>query len=152
MSSLRDRATTLLERLDASQILLVEWEISLWIRLGYPLASDGSLFLLVPDDQLQAVRDLAAGVGLSPATESVLRPAYPRPTTTQTRLSPMSWTGITRGELVSIAEDASHKYLLIPSFIQTVPLSVACAALVRIAIRENHGSRLRINVIESLLA
>jgi hypothetical protein len=41
MCSLRDRAAALLESLEASQILLVEWETSLQIRLGYPLASNG---------------------------------------------------------------------------------------------------------------
>lgn len=48
------------------------------------------------------------------------------------------------------AEDGFHNYPPLPSFIQTVPLSVACAALVRIAIREDRSSRLRTNVIETL--
>ncbi|PNP58550.1 hypothetical protein THARTR1_01566 [Trichoderma harzianum] len=129
-----------------------------------------SLFFLVPDDQLQAVRDLAIDVGLSPADEDILRLAYPcemsrlavrflidESTCTEGPLrrrlvfTPMSWTGITREEIVSpSAKDGSQKNPPIPSFIQTVPLSVACAALVRIAIRQNRSSRLRTNVIENL--
>ena len=41
MSDLEDSATRLLARLDTSAILLVEWETSLEIRLGYPLAPNG---------------------------------------------------------------------------------------------------------------
>jgi hypothetical protein len=37
-----------------------------------------SLFLLVADDQLQGVCDLAAEVELFPANENTLRPVYPR--------------------------------------------------------------------------
>lgn len=38
MSELQDRAYKLLTHLEASKVLLVEWETSLQIRLGYPHA------------------------------------------------------------------------------------------------------------------
>ena len=41
MTDLKERVAKLLKNLETSQILLVEWETSLKIRLGYPLASDG---------------------------------------------------------------------------------------------------------------
>ena len=41
MADLRKRAAELLERFEASNVLLVAWEPSLQIRLGYPLASNG---------------------------------------------------------------------------------------------------------------
>ncbi|KAK1763295.1 hypothetical protein QBC33DRAFT_246239 [Phialemonium atrogriseum] len=172
MSDFRGRASALLERLEASRLLLVEWETSLHIRLGYPLASNGSLFLLIPDGQLQRVRELAAGVGLSPADENTLRSIYPcelsglavrylvddsfrtaapheGPPRRRLVFLSMSWTGITPDELVPIsAQDASQPTL--PSFVQTMPLPVACAALVRIAAREKRGSPLREGVIERL--
>ncbi|KKP05030.1 hypothetical protein THAR02_02894 [Trichoderma harzianum] len=120
MSSFKDRVTRLLERLEASQIPLVEWETSLWVRLGYPLVWDGSLFLLVPDHQLQQVRDLAIDTGLSPADEDTLPSAYPcekpghavrfliddftwteGPPQRRLVFLPMSWTGMTLQEIVS---------------------------------------------------
>lgn len=189
MSDFRERASALLERLEASRLLLVEWETSLHIRLGYPLASNGvsqptrlrfnldtsnsrqSLFLLVPDGQLQRVRELAAEVGLSPADENTLRSIYPcelsglavryliddsfrtapheGPPRRRLVFLPMSWTGITPDELVPIsAQDASQPTL--PSSVQTMPLPIACTALVRIAAREKRGSPLHEGVIERL--
>ncbi|KAL7962008.1 hypothetical protein V8C34DRAFT_301723 [Trichoderma compactum] len=56
MSSLRDRTTRLLERLEESQILLVEWETSLWIRLGYPLAWNRRLFFWSRTTSYNALR------------------------------------------------------------------------------------------------
>lgn len=41
MGKLINSAAVLLKRLESSQILLVEWETSLQIRLGYPLVSNG---------------------------------------------------------------------------------------------------------------
>jgi len=41
MTNLKERVAELLKRLETSQILLVEWETSLKIRLGYPLVSNG---------------------------------------------------------------------------------------------------------------
>lgn len=41
MSALPSGVVELLERFEASKILLVEWEISLLQRLGYPLVSNG---------------------------------------------------------------------------------------------------------------
>jgi len=41
MSHLKERVAKLLERLEASQVLPVEWETNLQIRLGYPLVSNG---------------------------------------------------------------------------------------------------------------
>ena len=41
MSLLEERVAKLLERLKSSQVLLVEWETELQIRLGYPLVSNG---------------------------------------------------------------------------------------------------------------
>lgn len=38
MSELQHRAYKLLAHLEASKVLLVEWEVSLQIRLGYPHA------------------------------------------------------------------------------------------------------------------
>jgi len=38
---LRDRTRTLLNSLESSGILLVEWETSLFVRLGCPLGSNG---------------------------------------------------------------------------------------------------------------
>ena len=41
MSELQDCAYKLLAYLEASKVLLVEWETSLQIRLGYPHALSG---------------------------------------------------------------------------------------------------------------
>ncbi|KAK0655356.1 hypothetical protein B0T16DRAFT_315117 [Cercophora newfieldiana] len=161
MSSLGDRVTALFERLEAYQFFLIEWETSLQILLGYPLMSNRSLFFLVPDDQLPEVLNLAADVGLFPTNEAILRPVHPcemcshavrfliddstpRPEGPPRRrlvFLPMSWTGITCGEAVPIPASSS---------VHTVSLSTACAALVRIAARENRGSQLRASAIECL--
>ncbi|KAL7799405.1 hypothetical protein V8C43DRAFT_302864 [Trichoderma afarasin] len=172
MNSLKDRVIRLFERLKASRILLVEWETTLWIRLGNrDLAWNGSLFLLVPDRQFQQVLHLAIDTGLSPADEDTLPSIYPCETLRcavrflinespftegqpRRRLVflPMFWTGITRGEIVPRSTDADSKeyYPPLPSSIQTVPLSVAVAALCRIANRENGPSRLRMGVLETI--
>ncbi|KAK0727588.1 hypothetical protein B0T26DRAFT_799566 [Lasiosphaeria miniovina] len=76
MSNPRYFATLFLERLEASQILLVEWETTLLIRFGYPLAPNGSRFFLVPDSQLQKVGEIAAELRLSPVDENTLRSVY----------------------------------------------------------------------------
>ncbi|KAK4066357.1 hypothetical protein Trihar35433_6784 [Trichoderma harzianum] len=141
MSSLQDRVIRLFERLKASRILLVEWETTLWIRLGNrDLAWNGSLFLLVPDRQFQQVLNLTIDAGLSPADEDTLPSIYPcealrfavrflideSPSTEgqpRRRLVflPMFWTGITRGGIVPRSTDADSKeyYPPIPSSIQT---------------------------------
>jgi hypothetical protein len=88
--------TQFLERLEASQILLVEWENELEKRLGVPLVSNGvcyilkchrhhqliilifipqDLFFLVADDKIPQVRSFAVESGLCPADQGV-RPAY----------------------------------------------------------------------------
>ena len=41
MSTVKERVTALFKRLEASQVILVEWETPLQIRQGYPLVSDG---------------------------------------------------------------------------------------------------------------
>lgn len=46
--------------------------------------------------------------------------------------------------------DSKEYYPPLPSSIQTVPLSVAVAALCRIANRENELSRLRTGVLETI--
>lgn len=130
-----------------------------------------SLFLLVPDHQFQQVLHLAIDTGLSPADEDTLPSMYPcemlrcavrflideSPSTEgqpRRRLVflPMFWTGITRGGIVPRSADVDSKeyYPPIPSSIQTVPLSVAVAALCRIANRENGPSRLRTSVLETI--
>ncbi|KAI5866476.1 hypothetical protein GGS23DRAFT_273211 [Durotheca rogersii] len=168
MSDSRDRVTLFLARLEASSILLVEWETSLQIRLGYPLASNGSRFLLVPDAQLQKVQDIAAELGFSPADEDTLRSAYPcelsglavryliddaahdeGPPRRRFVFLPMSWTGITRDELVPITVD-DGLWPTLPSSVWTVPLPAACAAFARIAAREKHTSPIHDAVTEQL--
>ncbi|KAK1834439.1 hypothetical protein QBC39DRAFT_252546 [Podospora conica] len=179
-TSLQERAKALLDSLGSSGILLVEWETTLWIRLGYPLAWDGSLFLLVPDDQLPQVRSLAADIGLFPANESTLKSAYaceqdplalrflveeqtsPEQWCLRRRLvfAPFSWAGLRPSDAVPITSATTkvhhnsialqHHIVTLPPFVKTVPLSVACAALVRIMARSSYGSSLRINTIESL--
>lgn len=120
---------------------------------------------------MQAVRDLAADLGLSPVDEETLRPVYacefsglavryltddsthypPSQGPPRSRLVflPMSWTGITRDELVPIpVEDGSRSAL--PRNTLTVPLPAACAAFVRMAARETRGSWLREALFEGL--
>ncbi|KAK3375737.1 hypothetical protein B0T24DRAFT_616958 [Lasiosphaeria ovina] len=168
MSDLGDGATRLLARLEASAILLVEWETSLQIRLGYPLAPNGSRFFLVPDAQLRKVQDIAAELGFSPAHEDVLRSVYPcelsglavryliddttydqGPPRRRLVFLPMSWTGITSDEVVPILVDDGLQPALPPSA-WTVPLPAACAAFARIAAREKRTSPVRNGVIEQL--
>lgn len=191
MSNSEERITTFLAGLEASQILLAEWETTLQIRLGYPLVSDGvsqptvppfqlwqsntlqSLFFLVPDNQLQKVRELAADIGLSLADEETLNRLYPSEnctsairyviddsdtTTLPTCMArrrivfvPMSWTGITRDDLVPIADQGNHPTIpKLLSSVQTVPLPATCAALIRIISREKRGNLARIDLIEGL--
>lgn len=74
--------------------------------------------------------------------------------------APFSWTGITPSDAIPITSATSkvhhsnialqHSNITLPPYVQTVPLSVACAALVRIVARSSHGSTLRMETIESL--
>ena len=61
----------------------------------------------------------------------------------------MSWTGITRDELVPIpVKDSSQPTL--PRNTLTVPLPATCAAFVRMAARETRGSWVREALFEGL--
>ncbi|KAK3339625.1 hypothetical protein B0T25DRAFT_594432 [Lasiosphaeria hispida] len=146
MSDLGDRATRLLAHLGASAILLVEWETSLQIRLGYPHMPNGvsskSRFFLIPDAQLRKVQDLAAELGFSPAHEDVLPSVYP------CELSGLA-TGITSDEVVPILIEDGLPPSLPPSA-RTVPLPAACATFARIAAREKRASPVRSCVIQQL--
>ncbi|KAL6877998.1 hypothetical protein HDV57DRAFT_119928 [Trichoderma longibrachiatum] len=77
MASHETRVAALLHQLEAAQIHLVEWEYELWRRLNIPLVTDGSLFYLVPDQQLPDACQIAASLGYYPETTESLRFAYP---------------------------------------------------------------------------
>ncbi|KAK0713198.1 hypothetical protein B0T26DRAFT_716747 [Lasiosphaeria miniovina] len=168
MSGLGDGATQLLAHLEASAILLIEWETSLQIRLGYPLAPNGSRFFLVPDGQLQKVQDIAAELGFSPVHEDILRSIYTcelsglavryliddatsdqGPPRRRLVFLPMSWAGITLDEAIPIQVDDGLQPALPPST-RTVPLPAACAAFARIAAREKRTSRVHRGILEQL--
>jgi len=118
-------------------------------------------------------------VGFFPANENVLTYHYPcewcplalrfplddstmRKRSLSRRLvfAPFSWAGITPSDAIPITSATrkvhhsnialQHRIINIPPYVQTVPLSVACAALVRIVARSSHGSTLRMETIESL--
>ncbi|PNY22836.1 Uncharacterized protein TCAP_07056 [Tolypocladium capitatum] len=164
MSDLPSRAAELLKRFEASKILLVEWEISLLQRLGYPLVSDGDLFFLVSDDQLEIARDIGTDLGFYPANEQQIRPAYTsafcglgfrywidddEPLNSSFRrrrlvVLPLSWTGITRNELAPLSDTG------LPCTVWTVPFPVACAAFLRLAARERRGSPLRRSLLGAI--
>lgn len=64
---------------------------------------------------------------------------------------PLSWTGISREEVVPISgTDVVQQITSRPSTVHTVPLPAACAALVRIVARERRGSLHRTDIIEGL--
>ena len=89
MADLKESATTLLKRLGAAEILPVERETSLHIRLDDPFVSQGAspqpqaafsvsvsnrqqgLFFLVPNNRPYKVHDLAVGVDLPPANKEM---------------------------------------------------------------------------------
>ncbi|KAK0753171.1 hypothetical protein B0T18DRAFT_8060 [Schizothecium vesticola] len=128
-------------------------------------------FLLVPDDQLSKVQQAVAELGFSPADEDVLPSQYGSEMSGSTiryhvvnhtaalgyglvpkcRLAflPLSWTGITLDEVVPILEDDGLSPPLPPSTL-TVPLSAACAALARIAARQECSHGLRRIVLEQI--
>ncbi|KAI1135381.1 hypothetical protein F5Y05DRAFT_180910 [Hypoxylon sp. FL0543] len=155
----------LLEQFELHHIFLIEWENALLSRLGYPMSVDSSdLIFLVPDDQLHTVQKLAADFGYHAADCKVLPPKYPCEHSSRSLryiirdpgnhggninplnrlvLLPLSWTGISRDEAVPIGASANS----LPCTVYTVPVSVACTALMRIASREKHNSHLREEII-----
>lgn len=64
----------------------------------------------------------------------------------------MSYTGITRDELVPVPENCPKRVWIpaLPRGTWTVPLPAACAALVRIAARETRHSMPRMGIITAL--
>lgn len=133
--------------------------------------SQQNLVFLVPDDQLQTVCELAAYYHLYPADTHTLRPVHPSefadgalrylvddspgwsPDTgfPRSRLVflPLSWTSITRRELIPILAKAGWEPTL-PCTVWTVPLPATCAAYVGIIAREKHGSPIRLQLLEGL--
>lgn len=133
--------------------------------------SQQHLVFLVPDDQLQTVCELAAYYHLYPADTDTLLPVYPSeradralryliddppgwsPDTGLPRrrlvFLPMSWTGITRSELIPILTKAAWEPTL-PCTVWTVPLPATCAAYLGIITREKRGSPIRSQLVEGL--
>ncbi|KAI2633789.1 hypothetical protein GGS26DRAFT_554763 [Hypomontagnella submonticulosa] len=151
----------LIKQLELHNILLVEWENALLNRLGYPLIVNSDLVFLVPDEQLRIVEQLAADIGYHAADRKILPPKYPSEESNQglryiiqdpgkscsrVVLLPLSWTGISPNEVVSLSA-AQNK---LPCSVYTVSVSVACTAFVRIASREKRGSKLRMEAICAL--
>ncbi|XXH05682.1 Transcription initiation factor TFIID subunit 2 [Hypoxylon texense] len=151
----------LIEQLELHSILLVEWEYALLIRLGYPQVPNSDLIFLVPDEQLDTVEKLAADIGYHGADHEMLPPVYPseecnrslryriqRPGKTCSRvvLLPLSWTGVSPDEVVRVSAAEND----LPCSVSTLPVSVACTAFVRIASREERGSKVRNGAIASL--
>ncbi|KAL7625831.1 hypothetical protein AAE478_005054 [Parahypoxylon ruwenzoriense] len=157
----------LLEQFEVHNILLIEWETALLIRLGYPLVLDNDLFFLVPDDQLPTAIKLAADFGYHAADRDTLPPKYTSEESScgvryvirdpgQIRynmnpknrlvLLPLSWTGISRCEATRLCASDND----LPCTVYTVPVSAACSAFIRIASREKRGSKLRGNIIGEL--
>ncbi|KAI2624936.1 hypothetical protein GGR54DRAFT_594197 [Hypoxylon sp. NC1633] len=151
----------LLEQLKLHNILLVEWENALFNRLGYPLVVHNDLIFLVPDEQLHIVEKLAADIGYHAADRETLPPRYPSEESDQSLryiiqkhgnicsrivLLPLSWAGVSPNDVVHLS-DAENS---LPCSVYTMPVSVACTALVRIASREKRGSKLRMEAIAAL--
>ncbi|KAI1376607.1 hypothetical protein F4677DRAFT_83469 [Hypoxylon crocopeplum] len=156
-----------LEQLESHNILLIEWQNALLIRLGYPLVPVGDLFFLVPDDQLGIAAKLAADIGYHAADRETLPPKYPSEesscsiryiirnpsedpyvlnSATRLVLLPSSWAGISHHEAIRLTAPENS----LPCTVYTVPVSVACAAFVRIISREKGGSALRRATIHEL--
>ncbi|KAL7917203.1 hypothetical protein ACQKWADRAFT_307351 [Trichoderma austrokoningii] len=163
MVSHRARVAVLLDQLAAAQIDLVEWEQPLLRRLGIPLATDGSLFFLVPDQHLHNACQIAASLGYYPESTDSLRVAYASEfpglgvrynidDATEKSLGhdcfrrlvllPLSWSGLNFHDLERIEIQYSgmpdHTYN-----IWTVPLAAACTAMVRLICAETRASSLR---------
>ncbi|KAI9656987.1 MAG: hypothetical protein M1829_000360 [Trizodia sp. TS-e1964] len=171
LENVKERLDLLLEQFEVSRILLVEWEISLVQRLNCPLVPLGDLVFLVPDEQLQTARILAAGLGFYPADEKSLQPSYasefsglalrfiidetasnPLAQRLHCRrliLVPLSWPGIFPAELVPICAPEVPGSAL-PCTVWTVPLPAACAAFVRTLAKETRSSPSRALIIEDL--
>lgn len=133
--------------------------------------SQQNLVFLVPDDQLQTVCELAAQYHLYPVDTQTLRPVYPSESADgalryivddspgwspyiglpRSRLVflPLSWTGITRCELIPILAKAGWEPKL-PCTVWTVPLPATCAAYVGIITREKRESPIRSQLLEGL--
>ncbi|KAI1418582.1 hypothetical protein F5Y13DRAFT_3001 [Hypoxylon sp. FL1857] len=162
--SLPSETIRLIEQLELHNILLVEWENALFNRLGCPLIVHSDLVFLVPDEQLPIVEKLAAEIGFHAAGREILPPKYPSEESNQSLryiiqnpsnicsrasrvvLLPLSWTGVSPNDVIRLS-DAENS---LPCSVYTMPVSVACTALVRIASREKRGSKLRMEVIGAL--
>lgn len=157
------RVAALLHQLAAARIDLVEWEYELWRRLGIPLATDGSLFYLVPDQQLLDACQVAASFGYYPETTESLHVAYPSELSglgvryniddraekflghdcfRRLVFLPLSWSGLDFRDLELI----EIRYSGMPGHtfnIWTVPLAAASTAMMRVICAEPRTSRLR---------
>ncbi|UKZ75825.1 hypothetical protein TrVFT333_003519 [Trichoderma virens FT-333] len=163
MTSHKARVAILLDQLAAAHIYLVEWEQPLQRRLGVPLATDGSLFFLVPDQQLHHAGQIAASLGYYPESTESLRVAYGceipglgmryniddatkkslgHDCFRRLVLLPLSWSGLNFHELkpaeLQYSGKSDHTYN-----IWTVPLAAACTAIVRLICDEARTSSLR---------
>ncbi|KAF4124184.1 hypothetical protein GMORB2_5900 [Geosmithia morbida] len=176
MKNWKEHLSRLLRRLIDEDIILVEWDQRLLIRLGVPLVT-GSYFFLVPDDQLPKVISIAADQELHPADESTLAVGFASEfsgravryiiddteacTTAISALAPrswrrllfipMSWPEIALSEL----EPATMVDPLRsgPDLnIWIVPLPVVCASYARLAVRERRGTTPRQTLICDLIS
>ncbi|KAK2590065.1 hypothetical protein QQS21_012253 [Conoideocrella luteorostrata] len=152
----------LLSAFATADLTLVEWDIDLYRRLGYPLVPNGDLIFLLPDEQLHLADDICVALGFSAVDNEHLKPRYavehsgvalryilePRKYDPDRRLIllPMSWPGITRDELLRVTTENSH--LLCPLW--TVLFSATCIALVRLVVRESRNMKIRNRMIADI--
>jgi len=148
----------------AARVVLVEWEAVLMNRLNYPLVTSASLFFLIPDGQLELACTMARGAELLPVDEFALQPVFlseyssqaARFTSEDTILNPkhgmrsprlvlvpMSYTGLTMEDVVPISDRSTLANY-------TVPLPAACAALIRLVIKERQSACLREGYLDQL--
>ncbi|PNP84046.1 hypothetical protein FNYG_02734 [Fusarium nygamai] len=142
-----DQVLKILSEFKKNKITLVEWETPLLQRLGYPLAPQSDLLVLVPDEQINDARRIAVACGLrddnkppsymAEYAEKSYRYVYEE-SSHKFILVPISWTGIQKKELVPI-----HSVTL-PCPLWTVPIPAFCAAYLRIIMQEEAGSTVRL--------
>ncbi|KAG5812433.1 hypothetical protein H9Q74_010738 [Fusarium xylarioides] len=142
-----DRILEVLHKFKESKITLVEWETPLLQRLGYPLAPQSDLLFLIPDEQINHARHIAATTGLrddkGPPSYMVeyaqkgCRYVFGE-SSHKFNLVPISWTGIRQNELLAV--DSPQ----LPCPLWTVPIPAFCAAYLRIIMQDHVGSTVRL--------
>ncbi|EPE04397.1 hypothetical protein F503_01401 [Ophiostoma piceae UAMH 11346] len=171
-----ERGNQLVQRLGDAGIVLVEWDGTHLIRLGFPLFDTGSQVYFVPDEDLTFVRDAAAELDMLPLekvklkhncanelSETSLRYLIDEREAESSEgfgpimlliFAPLSWSGIRLDELMALDQftfeprtPRHNPCLKTPEFVKTISIASTCAALIRIMAKIPRKSDLRTKLL-----